>query len=62
MPGSCMYVAIINIISFSVGGSLPIVTSYVSEFVTEKQRGPFLVVVSSFWLPGNVYTGICTTL
>lgn len=42
---------------FSVGGSQPIVFSYVSEFFTEKQRGPMIIILASCWQPGIIFTG-----
>ena len=42
---------------FSVGGSQPIVFSYVSEFFTEKQRGPMVIILASCWQPGIIFTG-----
>ena len=42
----------------SVGGSQPIVFSYISEFFTEKQRGPMIIILASCWQPGIIFTGI----
>ena len=41
----------------SVGGSQPIVFAYVSEFFTEKQRGPMIILLASCWQPGIIFTG-----
>ena len=41
-----------------VGGSQPVVFSYVSEFFTERQRGPIVIILASCWQPGIIYTGM----
>ena len=41
-----------------VGGSQPVVFSYVSEFFTERQRGPVVIILASCWQPGIIYTGV----
>ncbi len=43
--------------SHSVGGSVPVVFSYVSEFFTEKQTGPIVVITAACWQPGIAFTG-----
>lgn len=47
----------VHVLFFSVGGSQPIVFSYVSEFFSEKQRGPVIVILASCWQPGIIFTG-----
>ncbi len=42
----------------SVGGSQPVVFSYVSEFFTEKQRGPVVILLASCWQPGIIFTAL----
>ena len=49
-------------ICFSVGGSQPIVFSYVSEFFTEKQKGPVIIILASCWQPGIIFTGTNVTI
>ena len=31
--------------------------SYLSEFFLEKHRGPLIIILSSLWQPGIIYTG-----
>ena len=38
----------------SVGGSLPIITSYNSELIRNKYRGPYLGMTSVFWMLGSL--------
>ena len=45
----------------SVGGSQPIVFSYVSEFFTEKLRGPMIILLAACWQPGIIFTGTYLT-
>ena len=45
-----------------VGGSIPIVFSYVSEFFTEKQRGPVVILLTSCWQPGIIFTALLAWL
>lgn len=37
-----------------VGGSIPIVFTYVCEFLPVKARGPFLNLVATFWMVGTI--------
>ena len=41
-----------------VGGSLPVVFSYFSEFFSSKKKGPVVIVLASFWMVGQVYTAL----
>ena len=41
----------------SVGGSLPVIMAYTSEFIQTKYRGPYLGVLSSFWMVGALLCG-----
>ncbi len=36
---------------------MPVVFSYVSEFFTEKQTGPIVVITAACWQPGIAFTG-----
>ena len=37
-----------------VGGSIPLVWAYMSEFQPSSRRGRALSVVASFWMIGNI--------
>ena len=41
----------------SVGGSLPVVVPYTSEFIRNKYRGPYLGVLAMFWMIGRLLCG-----
>ena len=41
----------------SVGGSLPVLFPYNSEFIRNKYRGPYLGVQSTFWMVGRLLCG-----
>ena len=41
---------------------MPIVFSYVSEFFSEKQRGPMIIILAACWQPGIIFTGNCFLL
>ena len=41
----------------SVGGSLPVIFSYGSEFIRNKYRGPYLGIQSIFWMVGTLLCG-----
>ena len=41
----------------SVGGSLPVIFSYMSEFIRNKYRGPYLGVQATFWMLGTLLCG-----
>ncbi|XP_065883806.1 synaptic vesicle glycoprotein 2C-like [Dysidea avara] len=45
-----------------VGGSIPVIFSYFSEFFSNKKRGPFIVILSMFWTVGQVYTALLAWL
>lgn len=38
-----------------VGGSIPIVFSYIAEFLPAKRRGSLIVIVAMFWMVGSVF-------
>ncbi len=40
-----------------MGGSLPIIMAYNSEFIQSKYRGPYLGVLSCFWMFGALLCG-----
>lgn len=42
---------------FGVGGSLPVIFPYTSEFIKNQYRGPFLGVQSMFWMVGRLLCG-----
>ena len=42
---------------FRVGGSLPVLFPYNSEFIRNKYRGPYLGVQSTFWMVGRLLCG-----
>ena len=44
--------------TFRVGGSLPVVFSYFSEYFTPRKKGPLIIVLASFWMLGQVYTAL----
>lgn len=39
----------------SIGGSIPIVFSYYSEFLAQEKRGEHLSWLSMFWMIGGIY-------
>lgn len=39
----------------SVGGSIPVIFAYFSEFFSRKYRNPFIVVLAAFWTVGRLY-------
>ena len=41
----------------SVGGSLPIIPMYLSEFVHSSYRGPYLGAMAAFWMFGALLCG-----
>ena len=43
--------------NYSVGGSLPVIMTYSSEFVRTKYRGPYMGTLSSFWMVGALLCG-----
>ena len=40
---------------FSIGGSIPIVFSYYSEFLAQEKRGEHLSWLCMFWMIGGIY-------
>ena len=42
----------------SVGGSLPVAFSYFCEFFSRKTRGPFVIILASFWTIGQVFAAV----
>lgn len=40
-----------------VGGSLPVIFPYTSEFIRNKYRGPYLAAQSVFWMFGRLLCG-----
>ena len=44
-------------LALSVGGSLPVLFPYNSEFIRNKYRGPYLGVQSTFWMVGRLLCG-----
>ena len=45
-----------------VGGSQPVAFSYVSEFFTEKMRGPMIIILASCWQPGIIFVALLAWL
>ena len=43
--------------SYRVGGSLPVIFPYTSEFIRNKYRGPYLGVQAFFWMLGQLICG-----
>ena len=41
-----------------VGGSIPVAFSYFCEFFTKKTRGPFVIILATFWVIGQIYTAV----
>jgi len=39
---------------FSVGGSLPVIFSYFSEFQAKNRRGLVVSLLASFWMCGTI--------
>ena len=58
LPTAFLMCAITN----RVGGSIPVIFSYFSEFFSNKKRGPFIVILSMFWTVGQVYTALLAWL
>lgn len=51
---------VLRIISgIGVGGGIPIVFAYFSEFVPSYVRGSFLVGLASFWMVGQIFAASC---
>ena len=44
--------------SYSVGGSLPVINAYSSEFIRNRYRGPYLTTLASFWMVGALLCGV----
>lgn len=44
--------------SYSVGGSIPVIFAYFSEFFSRKYRNPFIVVLAAFWTVGRLYASL----
>ena len=42
----------------SVGGSLPVVFPYFSEFFSEAYKGIFITILASFWTFGYIYASL----
>ena len=42
---------------YRVGGSIPVLFPYLSEFIRTKYRGPYLGVQSTFWMIGRLLCG-----
>ena len=40
-----------------VGGSLPVLFPYISEFIRNKYRGPYLGAQATFWMFGRLLCG-----
>ena len=49
-----MLFVLIAIFFCSVGGSIPVVFSYVAEFMPKQHRGKMISVVAFFWMCGNI--------
>ena len=49
--------SVIIITDYRVGGSLPVLYPYNSEFVRNKYRGPFLSLQGLFWMLGRFMCG-----
>ena len=50
-----------NIMMFcpnSVGGSMPVVFSYYSEYYSRRWRGPFVITLASFWIIGSIFAAL----
>ena len=43
---------------FRVGGSMPVVFSYFSEYFTPRKKGPLVIILASFWMLGQIYTAL----
>ena len=42
------------IINFSVGGSIPVIFSYFTEFLPKYRRGTMISALATFWMMGNI--------
>lgn len=40
----------------SVGGSVPVVFTYFSEFLSTRDRGPYMVAIACCWMVGSLFT------
>jgi len=49
-------------VTHRVGGSIPVIFSYFTEFFSKKKRGPFIIILSMFWVVGQVYTAVLAWL
>jgi len=39
---------------FSVGGSIPVIFSYFTEFLPKHRRGAMISALATFWMMGNI--------
>ncbi|XP_042215295.1 synaptic vesicle glycoprotein 2B-like [Homarus americanus] len=53
VPGIIFYLT-----SLSVGGSIPLVWAYVSEFQPPNKRGGALSTIATFWMVGNILVAV----
>lgn len=56
-PLDCSVLFIMFATVYSVGGSLPVIFPYTTEFIRNKYRGPYLSVQSIFWMFGRLLCG-----
>ncbi len=50
------------IVGVGLGGELPVVSSYLTEFVPKEHRGKFLVILESFWAFGWILAALIAFL
>lgn len=48
------YFLLINIFDIRVGGSIPVIFSYFTEFQPKDRRGKMISALATFWMFGNI--------
>lgn len=51
---SLSYFLLINIFDIRVGGSIPVIFSYFTEFQPKDRRGKMISALATFWMFGNI--------
>lgn len=54
--GSLLFVRVVA--GIGVGGSIPVVFSFMAEVLPTATRGRFMVMLASFWMVGSIYTAL----
>ena len=46
--------ALLRLLYFRVGGSIPVIFSYYTEFLPKFRRGGMISALATFWMTGNI--------